>query len=82
MHGGLNVKVKFPIVIYSGKRTAVNAPQNAFFRRKTGERRGITVFLCGNRQFLAQQSRPDKGSRCQSELHLAITAYDGHSLPK
>ena len=32
-------------------RTAADAPQNAFFRRKTGERRGITVFLCGNRQF-------------------------------
>ena len=43
---------------------------------------GIAVFLCGHRQFLVQQSRPDKGSRCQSELHPAITTYDGHSLPK
>lgn len=63
-------------------RTAEDAPQNAFFRCKIGERRGIAVFLCGNRQFLAQQSRPDKGPRCQSELHPAITAYGGDSLPK
>ena len=63
-------------------RTAADVPQNAFFRRKIGERRGDCSILCGNRQFLAQQSRPDKGSRCQSELHPAITAYGGHSLPK
>lgn len=63
-------------------RTAADAPQNSFFRRKTGERRGIAVFLCGNRQFLAQQSRLDKDSCCQSELHPAITTYGGHSLSK
>ena len=80
--GGLECKSEVPYVIYSGKRTAVDAPQNAFLRYKTGERRGIAVFLCGNRQFLEQQSRPDKGSRCQSELHPAITTYGGHSLPK
>ena len=42
----LECKSEVPYVIYSGKRTAVDAPQNAFFRRKIGERRGdCSIFM-------------------------------------
>ena len=41
----LECKSEVPYVIYSGKRTAVDTPQNAFWRHITGKRQGIAVFL-------------------------------------
>ena len=78
----LECKSEVPYVITLERELPQMPLKMRFLDVKQVREGGIAVFLCGNRQFLAQQSRPDKGSRCQSELHPAITTYGGHSLPK